>query len=80
MNHLKRRLARLEASQKGSVTDTICVWCYDQEGFPAAVDRMVADAEITPADLDRCVPWWEWRGKHPETHEERLMRLSRSNP
>ena len=80
MNALERRLARLEANRREVGTATICVWCHDEAGLPAAVDQMIAEGAITPNDRSRCVPWWEWRGKHAETHEERLMRLSRNAP
>jgi hypothetical protein len=69
---IKARLAKLERS--GSTAD-IPVWCETEEEVPATIKAMLADGEITQAQIGRCV-FWPMASSSNGAHERALDELA----
>jgi hypothetical protein len=69
---ISTRLAKLE--RQGSTGD-IPVWCDTEADVPATIKGMLADGELTQADVGRCVHWLRANGRNGE-HEAALAELA----
>jgi hypothetical protein len=69
---IKARLAKLE--RQGSTGD-IPVWCDTEADVPATIRGMVADGELSQADIGRCVHWLGANARNG-AHEAALAELS----
>jgi hypothetical protein len=69
---IKARLAKLE---RGCPIGDIPVWCDSEAEVPATIKAMLADGEITPGEVDRCV-FWSKAGSRNGAHESALAELA----